>query len=99
MLIGFVSRINPRDNSNHVVLGTQLYKPREFSSQNALTQTNMWGILKLIVEACYKHIPSGGKGVLLKDPNSPLLKLYSVPEDAFEEEAEEGFAEDEGDGK
>eukprot|EP00190_Bangiopsis_sp_CCMP1999_P003068 CAMPEP_0198730986 /NCGR_PEP_ID=MMETSP1475-20131203/27434_1 /TAXON_ID= ORGANISM="Unidentified sp., Strain CCMP1999" /NCGR_SAMPLE_ID=MMETSP1475 /ASSEMBLY_ACC=CAM_ASM_001111 /LENGTH=530 /DNA_ID=CAMNT_0044493879 /DNA_START=52 /DNA_END=1644 /DNA_ORIENTATION=+ len=100
MQIGFVSRVNARDNTIHVVLGTQLYKPREFASQIALNQTSIWGVLKYLVDMCYKHLPSNGKGVIVKDPNSPILRLYSVPENAFEEDnGDEDFAGDgEGDG-
>jgi len=92
MQIGFVSRMNPRDNTSHVVLGTQLYKPREFASQNSLVQSTFWGILKRIIDICFKRIPNGGKGVILKDPNSQILRFYLVPEDAFEEE--ENFEDD-----
>mmetsp|Transcript_24332 Transcript_24332/g.95781 ORF Transcript_24332/g.95781 Transcript_24332/m.95781 type:complete len:113 (+) Transcript_24332:1595-1933(+) len=92
MQIGFVSRMNPRDNTSHVVLGTQLYKPREFASQNSLVQSTFWGILKRIIDICFKRIPNGGKGVILKDPNSQILRFYLVPEDAFEED--ENFEDD-----
>jgi translation initiation factor 3 subunit D len=30
-----------------------------------------------------------GMYVLVKDPNNPMIRLYSVPEDAFDEEEEE----------
>ena len=80
---GFVSRIKSGDNSNHVILGSQMYRPRDFASQIALNTNKMWGVLKRILQLCYKHLADGDKGVLLKDPNKPILRLYRVPDDAF----------------
>ena len=31
--LGYVSRALPRDNKNHVILGTQAVKPRDFAAQ------------------------------------------------------------------
>lgn len=31
--LGYVSRALPRDNRNHVILGTQAVKPRDFAAQ------------------------------------------------------------------
>eukprot|EP00959_Pyramimonas_sp_CCMP1952_P435169 9112316-Pyramimonas_sp.AAC.2 len=51
---------------------------------------NMWGILKTVVDMCMKL--GDGKYVLVKDPNKPLVRLYEVPMDAFEEDfAEEAL--------
>jgi Eukaryotic translation initiation factor 3 subunit 7 (eIF-3) len=46
-----------------------------------LSMENCWGIVRALVDVC-----SGlddGKWLLVKDPNKPLLRLYSVPTDAF----------------
>lgn len=88
---GFVSRVRANDNANHVILGTQMYRPRDFASQIALNTSKMWGILKGVVDLCYKFLEDGEKGVLLKDPNKPIIRLYRVPDDAFEsnDESEE----------
>lgn len=90
---GFVSRVKAGRNDNHTILGTQMYRPREFASQIALNTNNMWGILKGVIDTCYKNLEDGEKGVLLKDPNKPILRLYRVPDGAFEEEEEEEDAE------
>jgi translation initiation factor 3 subunit D len=53
----------------------------------ALNLNNGWGIVRTIVDMCLKM--EEGKYVLVKDPNKPVLRLYSVPENTFDEEAEE----------
>eukprot|EP00184_Porphyridium_aerugineum_P005487 CAMPEP_0184708002 /NCGR_PEP_ID=MMETSP0313-20130426/37551_1 /TAXON_ID=2792 /ORGANISM="Porphyridium aerugineum, Strain SAG 1380-2" /LENGTH=570 /DNA_ID=CAMNT_0027169583 /DNA_START=2898 /DNA_END=4606 /DNA_ORIENTATION=+ len=65
---GFVSRANPKDNSNHVLLATQIYKPKEFATQIALTPNNMWGVFLHIVDLCYRYMDETGKAVIRKDP-------------------------------
>lgn len=83
----FVSRTNPKNNNDHVILGVLTNKPRDFANQMALNLNNGWGIVRTITDMCLKM--DEGKYVLVKDPNKPLLRLYSVPENTFEEEAEE----------
>lgn len=97
--IGYVSRANPKDSSRHVILGTQAYKPRDFMAQMNLSIANGWGIVKAVVDMCL--LLSEGKYVLVKDPNKAILRVYSVPDDAFEggdeeEEEEEEVAEEQG---
>jgi translation initiation factor 3 subunit D len=53
----------------------------------ALNLNNGWGIVRTIVDMCLKM--DEGKYVLVKDPNKPMLRLYSVPEHTFEEDGEE----------
>eukprot|EP01098_Paradermamoeba_levis_P004508 TRINITY_DN1929_c0_g1_i1.p1 TRINITY_DN1929_c0_g1~~TRINITY_DN1929_c0_g1_i1.p1 ORF type:complete len:103 (-),score=31.87 TRINITY_DN1929_c0_g1_i1:42-350(-) len=85
-MIGYVSRVHPKDPYTHVILGTQFYKPKEFATQINFNVNNVWGILKQYIDTCMK-LPEG-KYVLLKDPTKPLVHLYEVPPDAFEEPAE-----------
>lgn len=84
---GYVSRVHVRDSSKHAILGTQQFKPREFSDQINLNMDNAWGILRCIVDTCLK-LPEG-KYLLLKDPKKPSLLLYDIPNDTFEEESED----------
>ncbi|KAG0580305.1 hypothetical protein KC19_4G164200 [Ceratodon purpureus] len=94
MKLGYVSRVHPKDNYNHTVLTLQGYKPKEFAGQINLNVNNMWGILKTVVDICMKL--DEGKYLLVKDPNKPTVRLYSVPADAFENDyAEEPLPEDE----
>ncbi|KAF2400500.1 translation initiation factor eIF-3, subunit D [Trichodelitschia bisporula] len=84
MKLGFVSRINPRNPNDHMILGVLGYKPRDFAAQMNLNLANGWGIVRTIVDMVLKM--GDGKYVLVKDPNKNVLRLYSVPVDTFEEE-------------
>jgi translation initiation factor 3 subunit D len=94
MKLGYVSRIHPRDHFNHVILGVVGYKPKDFAAQINLNTTNMWGIVKSIVDLCMKL--NEGKYVIVKDPSKPQIRIYEVPADAFENDyVEEPLPEDE----
>ncbi|CAG8552828.1 217_t:CDS:10 [Diversispora eburnea] len=54
MKLGYVSRVNPKDNNRHVILGTQSSKPREFAAQMNLSVSNGWGIVRTIIDICMK---------------------------------------------
>jgi translation initiation factor 3 subunit D len=82
----FVSRTNPKNNNDHVILGVLTNKPREFAAQMALNLNNGWGIVRTIVDMVLRM--DEGKYVLVKDPNKAVLRLYSVPMHTFEEEEE-----------
>ncbi|KAK9817128.1 hypothetical protein WJX72_009970 [[Myrmecia] bisecta] len=79
--LGYVSRAHPKDNYNHVILSTQVCKPKDFASQINLNMDNCWGIVRALVDVCLKL--DEGKYLLVKDPNKQLMRLYEVPEDAF----------------
>ena len=89
MKLGFVSRANPKDNNHHVVLGVLGYKPREFAAQMNLNLANGWGIVRTMADMLMGR--GEGKYVLVKDPNKPVLRLYEVPMNTFEEEVEDGL--------
>ena len=59
----------------------QAVKPRDFAMQINLSMENCWGIVRALVDVCGGL--EDGKWLLVKDPNKPLLRLYSVPADAF----------------
>ncbi|KAF6253322.1 eukaryotic translation initiation factor 3, subunit 7 [Scenedesmus sp. NREL 46B-D3] len=80
--LGYVSRAGPKDNSNHVILGTQTSKPRDLATQMSLNPDHCWGIVRALVDMLLRQ--PEGKYLLVKDPNKDLLRLYAVPEDAFE---------------
>jgi len=86
--LGYVSRNHVRDSFNHVILGTQSYKPKEFATHINLNVNNAWGILKAIIDLCLQL--EEGRFLLLKDPNKPVIRFYSIPQDAFEEPEEMG---------
>ncbi len=87
MKLGYVSRVAVNNPSDHVVLATQFFKPKELALQINLSLSNVWGIVKMVSELLMSK--EDGKYVLLKDPNKPLMRLYSVPLSTFEEEEEE----------
>ncbi|XP_008798328.2 eukaryotic translation initiation factor 3 subunit D-like [Phoenix dactylifera] len=94
MKLGYVSRVHPRDHYNHVILSVIGYKPRDFAAQINLNTSNMWGIVKSIVDLCMKL--NEGKYVLVKDPAKPQVRIYEVPADAFENDyVEEPLPEEE----
>mmetsp|Transcript_3843 Transcript_3843/g.12420 ORF Transcript_3843/g.12420 Transcript_3843/m.12420 type:complete len:628 (-) Transcript_3843:37-1920(-) len=85
--LGYVSRSNFSSPSDHTILGAQTYKTTEFARQINLSETNMWGILRMLVDAVSPL--DSGKYVLMRDPNKTLLRLYSVPEGWGEESSSE----------
>ncbi|ETW84104.1 hypothetical protein HETIRDRAFT_472549 [Heterobasidion irregulare TC 32-1] len=87
MKIGYVSRANPRDNTRHVILSTASMRPTDFAAQLNVSLANGWGIVRTVTDLCMK-MPEG-KYVLVKDPNKPVIRLYTVPMSAFTAEEEE----------
>ncbi|KAL4885259.1 eukaryotic translation initiation factor 3 subunit D [Aspergillus karnatakaensis] len=99
MKLGFVSRANPRSAAGHVVLGVAGYKPREFAAQMNLNLGNGWGIVRTIVDRiraldAEEDADKVIKYILVKDPNRPVLRLYSVPAHAFEDDDEAAVEEE-----
>lgn len=89
MKLGFVSRSNPKSAANHVILGVVGYKPREFATQMNLNLNNGWGIVRTIVDLV-RGMSAGEDGdkkyVLVKDPNKPVIRLYDIPVNTFEDD-------------
>jgi translation initiation factor 3 subunit D len=87
MKLGFVSRVNPRSNDKHVILGVIGWKPRDFANQMNLSLSNGWGIVRTIADMILAR--EEGKYVLVKDPNKSILRLYEVPAGSFEDDDEQ----------
>lgn len=51
-----------------------------------LNLNNGWAIVRTFVDMVMRDPESDGKYVLVKDPNKPTIRLYSVPRDTFEED-------------
>ncbi|EFN52468.1 hypothetical protein CHLNCDRAFT_32503 [Chlorella variabilis] len=77
--LGYVTRALPRDNRNHLILGTQAVKPRDFAMQMNLNMDNCWGIISGLVNLCQEQLEHDGKYLLVRDPNKPQLRLYAIP--------------------
>ncbi|WWC69596.1 eukaryotic translation initiation factor 3 subunit D [Kwoniella pini CBS 10737] len=82
MKMGYISRANSKDAQRHVIVGVQSFKPNDFARQMNVSLTNGWGIVRTIADLLLKQ--PEGKYVLVKDPNAPQIKLYKVPDDAFD---------------
>ena len=79
--------MNYKDSQAHVILGTQQFKPKEFADQMNLNMDNGWAILRCIIDTLMKL--EDGKYLILKNPNKPLLLLYSIPDSTFESDEDE----------
>ena len=66
-----------------ILWAVQVCKPKDFAQQINLNMDNCWGIVRALVDLCMKM--EDGKYLIVKDPNKQLLRLYSIPEDAFQE--------------
>ena len=53
-------------------------KPAEFADQMSLNVRNCWGILKAIVDLCFKHPGTEGRFALVRDPMKPMMGLYYI---------------------
>lgn len=85
----FVSRVNPKANDKHVILGVVGWKPRDFANQMNLSLSNGWGIVRTISDMVLKAGDGDAKYVLVKDPNKSILRLYDVPAGSLDEEEDE----------
>ena len=61
----------------------QVCKPKDFAMQINLHMENCWGIVRAVIDLCLKL--DDGKYIIVKEPNKPVMRLYSVPENAFEQ--------------
>ena len=84
LFFSYVSRSQSRDSANHIILGTQQFKPTEFANQINLNMDNAWGVLRCVIDICMKL--KEGKYLIMKDPNkvsdmykfiNPFLHEYS----------------------
>lgn len=97
MKFGFVSRRSSSDRLNHVILGIQSGATKTFADQMNLNLSNMWGVLKGFIQLFDNE--EDGKYIIVRDPNKPLIRIYSIPLNEFEEEEEEDEEEEEEEGE
>lgn len=79
---GCVSRTSGTGTQLECAWCSQVCKPKDFAAQINLTMDHCWGIFRALVDMLLKL--DDGKYLLVKDPNKELLRLYAVPDDAFE---------------
>ena len=87
MKIGFVSRVSKTNRLSHEILATQQFKPKDFATQLNMSTQNMWGVMKMLIELMQKQ--DEGKYVILRDPNKPVVRVYSVPMSFNEDDSDE----------
>jgi len=68
---------------NLMLWHVQVCKPKDFAMQINLHMENCWGIVRAVIDLCLKL--DEGKYLIVKEPNKPVMRLYSVPENAFEQ--------------
>ncbi|KAJ2372176.1 hypothetical protein IW150_004247 [Coemansia sp. RSA 2607] len=83
--IGYIIRTYPRDNTRHSLLGFQTYRPAELLANMGLSEYNAWGIVKALVDLCLQL--EEGRYVVMRDPNNPLIRIYAVPPNTFDDAA------------
>ena len=84
---GYITRLNMKDSSRHVILGTQQFKPTEFAAQINLSLDNCWGIVRCIIDQVMAQ--KDGKYLIVKDPNKHVIRLYDIPDSTFESDDDE----------
>jgi translation initiation factor 3 subunit D len=80
---GFASRTVATSNRNHLLLGSYLYRTKEFCTTINLNMANCWGVVKALAMT-WEKLPDG-KHLLIKDPAKTVLNLYQVPQSFFDE--------------
>ncbi|ODQ77905.1 hypothetical protein BABINDRAFT_163276 [Babjeviella inositovora NRRL Y-12698] len=82
--LGFVSRVNQKANSKHVVLAVNTYKPQDLAISIGLSLNNGWAVVKSFVDIVNNRCDQeedksvDQKFVLVKNPNAPKITLYKV---------------------
>lgn len=80
--LGYISRIQTRDPLKHEILKVESYTPRMFVQLLNYTVRSLWTSLKFLLEELLDL--ENGKYVLLRDPSLPQLKIFKVPDTAFD---------------
>eukprot|EP01129_Flabellula_baltica_P000093 TRINITY_DN100_c0_g1_i1.p1 TRINITY_DN100_c0_g1~~TRINITY_DN100_c0_g1_i1.p1 ORF type:complete len:553 (+),score=138.74 TRINITY_DN100_c0_g1_i1:75-1661(+) len=81
--IGYVSRYNPKDVNNHVILGVDFFRTNLFMSEiSGFSMEKMWGTFIHIINIIREQ--EDGNYVLLRDPNAKILHLYKLNDEDFE---------------
>ena len=99
--VAFVARKNEEDPWNHQLLQVQTHNVPDLMAQMAMSPQSMWSsVLSLIEQIVNVEEETVGRYLVVKDPAKPVLNLYAIPWDEFEEgeeEEEEGESGDEDD--
>ena len=86
--LGFVSRQNTKNSYRHAVLMVKQYDLKTFSDSITVKPRNLWGSLKILIDRLRQL--DDGHFLMLRDANKPVIHIYAVPADAFQNDAADG---------
>ncbi|CAD7952494.1 unnamed protein product [Amoebophrya sp. A25] len=91
--LGYAVRQRVTDPMLHEIVKVQAQPTAQLAAQISLSANNAYGILRNLIDLLRDQ--EDGQFILLKDPNKPILRLYSTPDGAFDEDDEEEDGEEE----
>ncbi|CAD7944332.1 unnamed protein product [Amoebophrya sp. A120] len=80
--LGYAMRQRESDPMLHELVCVQAQPTNQLASQISLSLNNAFGILRHIIDTLRDQ--EDGSFIFLKDPNKPILRLYSVPDGCFD---------------
>ena len=69
------------------MLGAHTVKPKELAANIALSPESCWGIAHAVIDLAMRL--GDGKYLLVRESGKPVVRLYSVPADAFDEDEDD----------
>merc|ERR1719263_1871263 len=97
MKIGYASRNEPKNPWSHSVLGVQTHITDKFAEQIGMHRNNVFGILRSIINMVMSW--EDGKYLLIKDPIKPVMRIFEVPWETFQEDDGDVEEEEEDEGE
>ena len=91
--LGYAARRDVKDAMSHELVAVQTHPRAVLQQQISLSSDNAFGILRTIIDLVREQ--EDGEYILLKDPNKSIVRLYCVPEGAFDPDSEEDEEEEE----
>lgn len=84
--LGFVTRRNEDDPWNHQILAVQSHSVPDLMAQVSMSTQSIWSSVCTVLDNIMNiESESVGRYLVVKDPSKPVLNLYAVPWDEFEQ--------------
>jgi len=77
--LGYVARVNPRDQYNHIILAITSHRPPEFVKEIGVDMGKLWFTLKVIISELKKL--EDGKFIILREGNKKQLLVYRIDQE------------------
>jgi len=74
--LGYVARVNPRDNYSHTILDVTDFTVDELAQELNTNYEKLWGALKHIIDSL--RLLDAGEYCLLRDPTKKSLVVYKI---------------------